>query len=212
MAAPELIIFRQVFLRKQILRIPLEKPPQSYHFRRLFQNQQSKILHPEFELEQVVQLSQPDWLIMQRQLLLSHMQVSHLLHHARKYVPHTIVYTQDIMNEDVCGIGRGIRLHPRFSPAGTNVDFVQKQGEDELRVRTYERGVEGETLACGTGVVASALLASLAGIVESPVRVQTQGGEFLTVYFEIIGGSDNFGEVFLEGSAKFVFEGILVEI
>ena len=127
-------------------------------------------------------------------------------------VPHTIVYTQDIMNEDVCGIGRDIRLHPRFSPAGTNVDFVQKQGEDELRVRTYERGVEGETLACGTGVVASALLASRAGIVEPPVRVQTQGGEFLTVDFEIIDGSDNFGEVFLEGSAKFVFEGTLVEI
>ena len=116
------------------------------------------------------------------------------------------------MNEDVCGIGRGIRLHSRFSPAGTNVDFVQKQGEGELRVRTYERGVEDETLACGTGVVASAILASRAGIVEPPVRVQTQGGEFLTVDFEIIDGSDNFGEVFLEGAAKFVFEGTLVEI
>jgi len=127
-------------------------------------------------------------------------------------VPHTIVYTQDIMNEDVCGIGRGIRLHSMFSPAGTNVDFVQKQGDGELRVRTYERGVEDETLACGTGVVASAILASRAGIVEPPVRVQTQGGEFLTVDFEIIDGSDNFGEVFLEGAAKFVFEGTLVEI
>ena len=127
-------------------------------------------------------------------------------------VPHTIVYTEDIMNEDVCGIGRGIRLHPRFSPAGTNVDFVQKQGENELRVRTYERGVEDETLACGTGVVASALLASQAGMVESPIRVQTQGGEFLTVDFEVIDGSDSFGEVFLEGSAKFVFEGTLIEI
>ena len=64
----------------------------------------------------------------------------------------------------------------------------------------------------GTGVVAAALLASRAGIVEPPVRVQTQGGEFLTVDFEIIDGSDNFGEVFLEGAAKFVFEGTLVEI
>jgi len=127
-------------------------------------------------------------------------------------VPHTIVYTQDIMNEDVCGVGRGIRSHSKFSPAGTNVDFVQKHGEDELRVRTYERGVEDETLACGTGVVASALLASLAGMVQPPVRVQTQGGEVLTVDFEATDGDENFGEVFLEGSAKFVFEGTLVEI
>jgi len=127
-------------------------------------------------------------------------------------VPHAIVYTQDIMNEDVCEVGRGIRLHSSFSPAGTNVNFVQKQGEGELRVRTYERGVEGETLACGTGVVASALLASRAGMVRPPVRVQTQGGEVLTVDFEATNGGENFGEVFLEGSAKFVFEGILIEI
>ena len=127
-------------------------------------------------------------------------------------VPHAIVYTQDIMNEDVCGIGRGIRLHSSFSPAGTNVDFVQKQGEGELRVRTYERGVEGETLACGTGVVASALLASRAGMVKPPVRVQTHGGEVLTVDFEITDGVENFGDVYLEGSAKLVFEGTLVEV
>jgi diaminopimelate epimerase len=116
------------------------------------------------------------------------------------------------MNEDVCGVGRDIRSHSRFSPAGTNVDFVQKQGESELRVRTYERGVEDETLACGTGVVASSLLANLAGMVQPPVRVQTQGGEVLTVDFQATDGSENFGEVFLEGPAKFVFEGTLVEI
>ena len=127
-------------------------------------------------------------------------------------VPHAIVYTQDIMNEDVCGVGRDIRLHSRFSPAGTNVDFVEKQGESELRVRTYERGVEDETLACGTGVVASSLLANLAGMVQPPVRVQTQSGEVLTVDFQATDGGENFGEVFLEGPAKFVFEGTLVEI
>jgi diaminopimelate epimerase len=127
-------------------------------------------------------------------------------------VPHTIVYTQDIMNEDVCGVGRDIRLHSKFSPAGTNVDFVQKQGESELQVRTYERGVEDETLACGTGVVASSLLANRAGMVQPPVRVQTQGGEVLTVDFQPTDGGENFGEVFLEGPAKFVFEGTLVEI
>ena len=98
-------------------------------------------------------------------------------------VPHAIVYSNDITNEDVRGIGQSIRAHPVFSPGGTNVDFVQKLGEDLLYVRTYERGVEDETLACGTGVVASALLASEANLVSPPVRVQTQGGEVLVVDF-----------------------------
>ena len=127
-------------------------------------------------------------------------------------VPHAIVYTEDIVNEDICRVGRGIRLHSKFSPAGTNVDFVQKQGEDELWIRTYERGVEDETLACGTGVVASALLASRAGMVQPPVRVKTQGGEVLIVDFDATNGDEKFGDVFLEGSVKLVFEGTLLEI
>ena len=127
-------------------------------------------------------------------------------------VPHAIVYSDDIANEDVLGIGRGIRRHPAFSPAGTNVDFVQKMDEDKIFVRTYERGVEGETLACGTGVVASALLAGEANLVKPPVHVQTQGGEILTVDFEKINEAGAFQEVFLEGSAKIVFEGTIIEI
>ena len=127
-------------------------------------------------------------------------------------VPHAIIYSDNVANEDVRGVGRGIRTHPAFSPEGTNVDFVQKLGEDALHVRTYERGVEGETLACGTGVVASALLASEANLVKPPVRVQTQGGEVLTVDFEKIDRAGEFKDVFLEGSAKTVFEGTIVEI
>jgi diaminopimelate epimerase len=127
-------------------------------------------------------------------------------------VPHAIIYTSDIMNENVCGVGREVRSHMAFSPEGTNVDFVQKQGANELRIRTYERGVENETLACGTGVVASALLASRAGMVQPPVRVQTQGGEFLTVDFKATSEGEKFGDVFLEGPAKLVFEGTIVEI
>ena len=125
-------------------------------------------------------------------------------------VPHAIVFSDNVADEDVCGIGRGIRTHKTFSPAGTNVDFVQKQGEDELRVRTYERGIEDETLACGTGVVASALLASQHDLVKPPVRVQTQGGEVLTVDFKMANGA--FSEIFLEGSVKTVFEGTIVEL
>ena len=90
--------------------------------------------------------------------------------------------------------------------------FVQKKDANKLRIRTYERGVEDETLACGTGVVASALLANRAGMVQPPVCVQTQGGETLTVDFKPTNGGETFGEVFLEGSAKFVFEGTMVEI
>ena len=127
-------------------------------------------------------------------------------------VPHAIIYTEDIANEDVFGIGQGIREHSAYAPAGTNVDFVQRQDENKLKIRTYERGVEGETLACGTGVVASALLASRLGLVKPPVLVETQGGEVLTVDFKITDGDENFGEVFLEGSAKIVFEGTIVEI
>ena len=127
-------------------------------------------------------------------------------------VPHAIIYTRDVMDEDVFGLGRCIRSHPIFSPAGTNVDFVQKQGENELRIRTYERGVEDETLACGTGVVASALLASRAGMVQPPVCVETKGGEVLTVDFKAVSEGESFGDVFLEGSAKLVFEGTIVEI
>jgi diaminopimelate epimerase len=125
-------------------------------------------------------------------------------------VPHAIVFSDNVAEEDVRELGRGIRNHKVFSPAGTNVDFVQKQGDGSLRVRTYERGVEGETLACGTGVVASALLASQRNLVSPPVKVQTQGGEVLTVDFSIANGT--FGEVFLEGAVKTVFEGTIVEL
>jgi diaminopimelate epimerase len=89
---------------------------------------------------------------------------------------------------------------------------VQRLGENKLKIRTYERGVEGETLACGTGVVASALLASRLGLVKPPVLVETHGGEVLTVDFKMTDEGEKFGEVFLEGSAKIVFEGTIVEI
>ena len=89
---------------------------------------------------------------------------------------------------------------------------MQKQGANELQIRTYERGIEDETLACGTGAVAAALLASRAGMVQPPVCVQTQGGEVLTVDFKATSEGESFGDVFLEGSAKFIFEGTTIEI
>ena len=105
----------------------------------------------------------------------------------------------------VVGWGREIRNHGEFAPEGTNVNFFQVDGGRKLTVRTYERGVEGETLACGTGSVASAMVAAANRKVRPPVRVLTRGGEQLTVYFRRRGTS--FREVFLEGAANVVYEG-----
>ncbi len=93
-------------------------------------------------------------------------------------VPHAILFHDDIASLAVDTLGRGIRLHTRFAPAGTNVDFVQVTGVNRIRVRTYERGVEAETLACGTGAVASALMAHrFRGVSGPPVYVNMPGGE-----------------------------------
>jgi len=98
-----------------------------------------------------------------------------------------------------------VRRHPYFAPKGTNVNFVQVLGPNHIRVRTFERGVEGETLACGTGVTASALIASRIHHFHSPVKVRVQGGDELEVSFQEEDGA--FIEVSLTGPAEFVFNG-----
>ncbi len=120
-------------------------------------------------------------------------------------VPHFVVPVDDIENIDVVSLGRCIRFHELFKPRGTNVNFIQSISEDTIKIRTYERGVEGETLACGTGATAGAIVAYMNGKVKKkPVNVITRGGEVLRIDF-----SDDFKEVFLEGSVYKVFEGIL---
>ncbi len=123
-------------------------------------------------------------------------------------VPHAVIFVDDIEGVDVTRIGRAVRWHEAFKPDGTNVDFV-KVHRGELLVRTYERGVEEETLACGTGAIASALIAHLKGLVSSPTRVITRGGEPLTVHYRLQGGF--FGEVALEGEVRLVYKGHLEE-
>jgi diaminopimelate epimerase len=103
-------------------------------------------------------------------------------------------------------LGSELRWHDHFKPRGTNVNFVQIIGPNQLRVRTYERGVEGETLACGTGVTASALVASRLHGFSSPIRIQVQGGDELSVSFQA-DGQGGFNNVRLGGPASFVFEG-----
>jgi len=125
-------------------------------------------------------------------------------------VPHAIIYCDDLDAVDIQSVGRAVRFHPKFAPAGTNVDWVQKKNGNALSIRTYERGIEAETLACGTGAVASAVLASYRHQVKPPIEVETRGGDILKIDFQSSGKMIQ--EVYLEGPAKITFEGTLVEL
>ncbi|MGD9611986.1 MAG: diaminopimelate epimerase [Kiritimatiellia bacterium] len=103
------------------------------------------------------------------------------LHFVNTGVPHAVAVVDDLAAVDVPALGACIRRHALFAPAGTNADFIQIAGPAALAIRTYERGVEGETLACGTGIVAAALVAEKLGLVRAPVRVRTAGGDELEV-------------------------------
>ena len=120
-------------------------------------------------------------------------------------VPHVVYLSSNIDKEDVAGLGRKIRFHEFFQPAGTNVNFIEIVSPNSLKVRTYERGVEGETLACGTGVSASSLVAFLLDKVKRPVSVTTRSAETLTIYIE--GAKPKIEALYLEAEAKLVFEG-----
>jgi len=119
-------------------------------------------------------------------------------------VPHAVLFVEDLAGWDVLPMGRAIRFHSSFAPSGTNVNFIRLEKGSQLSIRTYERGVEDETLACGTGVVASALIAAFKGMVKSPVSVRTKGGEVLTVHFEIEGREVKI--VFFEGDVHIIYE------
>jgi diaminopimelate epimerase len=119
-------------------------------------------------------------------------------------VPHTVVYVPDAEKAEVVAHGRAVRRSAIF-PRGTNVNFVQVTDSGKLIVRIYERGVEDETLACGTGVVASALLTHLVQKLALPLCVKVRGGDVLTVDARPEG--DGFSNVTLTGPATEVFSG-----
>jgi diaminopimelate epimerase len=129
-------------------------------------------------------------------------------------VPHVVCFVADeneLENADVQHLGNSVRFHRHFQPSGTNVNFACINDIHHISVRTYERGVEGETLACGTGAVASALISASRKFVGSPVHVRTRSGESLTIHFEMINGirhsSDvEFTGVYLEGEARIAYE------
>lgn len=126
-------------------------------------------------------------------------------------VPHAVIFVEGLPHIDVAGIGRTIRYHKTFAPRGTNVNFVEQLGPGLVAARTYERGVENETRACGTGAVASAMIAYLKSnpgsvhVKKGHMNVRTTSGEILEVTFDK--NNDEFFNVWLKGSARFIAEG-----
>lgn len=121
-------------------------------------------------------------------------------------VPHAVIFVQGLAALDVNTLGRAVRFHPKFAPKGTNVDFVEAEAPDRIQVRTYERGVEAETLACGTGSVASALITARKTVSNvTKINVQTAGGEVLGVFFRK--KADSFSDVWLEGEVRVPYKG-----
>ncbi len=129
------------------------------------------------------------------------------LHLINTGVPHAVLFVEDLAAIDVRRLGFALRHHPDFAPAGVNVNFVALE-RDGLRIRTYERGVEDETFACGTGAVASALIAARLKEAVSPLAVTTSGGVTLGVLFTRE-GQDSFSAVQLKGPAYRIYSGEL---
>ncbi len=124
-------------------------------------------------------------------------------------VPHVVVWVDDLAGVDVFNLGRTIRYHQTFAPQGTNVNFVSVQADGKAAVRTYERGVEDETLACGTGSVASAIVLARRLQKESPIELMTRSGSELRIYFDQTDGA--FQNTYLEGDARVIYQGDLWE-
>lgn len=128
-------------------------------------------------------------------------------HFVNSGVPHVVVERDDLDRLDLARFGAALRYHPAFAPGGTNVNVIQVTGPSALRIRTYERGVEAETPACGTGIVACGLIAGRTGRCTPPVRVTTAGGYTLAVDFRLIAAGAE--QVSLTGPAEKVFRGCL---
>jgi diaminopimelate epimerase len=113
-------------------------------------------------------------------------------------VPHCIIFVDDLKKVDVKKLGEAIRNHKTFKPEGANVNFV-KVDKESIHVRTYERGVEDETLSCGSGALAAAYIATKLFMVQSPVTCKTKGGEMVVTIKD---------KLYLEGSVKYVYDGV----
>lgn len=128
-----------------------------------------------------------------------------LCHRVVLGVPHAVTEPADWDTIDVARVGSALRRHPAFAPAGTNVDFVRIEPDGTVRIRTFERGVEAETLACGTGMAAAAVILGRLGRVHPPVELECAHGDRLSVNFVLTGAGAE--RVTLLGPAETVFDG-----
>jgi len=131
-------------------------------------------------------------------------------HFVNTGVEHVVIFVDDISGVDVAKMGAKIRHHVNYSPKGTNVNFVEVGGSGDIRVRTYERGVEDETYACGTGSTASAIISGLVKNTSSPTKVETSGGAVLTIFFDKSEGVA--GHVYMQGDARVSYRGRIEDV
>jgi len=119
-------------------------------------------------------------------------------------VPHVVIINESIDDVDIVRTGREIRRHDKYSPVGTNVNFVRHVRDNTIAIRTYERGVEDETLACGTGAAASAIVMAHKMKIDSPISVLTRSGGYLNIFFKEKEG--RYYDIYLEGDARIIYK------
>ena len=124
-------------------------------------------------------------------------------------VPHVVMVTDTLDDVEVVKMGREIRFHDMFAPAGTNVNFICPIKDDTIGVRTYERGVEDETLACGTGSVAGALIMARKMKIDAPIHVLTRSGGNLKIYYKEKDAT--YQDIYLEGDARVIYRAKLFD-
>jgi diaminopimelate epimerase len=162
------------------------------------------VIGAEFDRDQVrINMSAPHSLKLNQSLNVDDTTLT--VHSVNTGVPHAVVFVDDLDKVDVRRLGAGLRYHEAFAPKGTNANFAKVLGAGSIAIRTYERGVEDETLACGTGMVACALIYHELHRHPAPIAVLVKGGDTLRIGFEK--GASGYENVTLHGPADFVFEG-----
>jgi diaminopimelate epimerase len=125
-------------------------------------------------------------------------------HYVQVGDPHFVVSFENIRNIDFVPLARKLRHHEGLGPAGANVHFIEQTARNQMKIRSFERGVENETLACGSGCVSSAVSTFRDGKTDPPVIFEPQSGIPVSVHFQ---PSEKFGEIYLEGDARLVYRG-----